>query len=277
MFRALLLAFSIITMTACNLIQEEQRIDGSSAESAKASIQRIKTTLSDDDVVRFEQAARAITADAMGGALLRAMSGASEEELASGFLKSLDGRTAQEVIAQGDAILAERRDREQQQARQEVAELEAKKKNAAKGRDQLQAFEVTRSRFFKRERRFGGAEPIIELSVRNGTGHAVSRAYFNGVLATPGRSVPWLEETFNYSISGGLEPGETAKWSLSPNMFGKWGNVSVAPDMVFTVTVRQLDGPGGETLFKADWSERDQKRLTMLREKIESHDTRAGV
>ena len=64
-------------------------------------------------------------------------------------------------------------------------------------------------------------KPIIELTVRNNTGHPVSRAYFEGVLSTPGRSVPWIKDSFNYQISGGLEPNEESTWRLAPNKIGR--------------------------------------------------------
>ena len=77
-------------------------------------------------------------------------------------------------------------------------------------------------------------------------------------------AVPWHEDDFNYSISGGLEPGETGEWSLQPNMFGGWGTVDEEPGAVFTVDVVRLDGPGDETLFADEWTEKNEKRLVAL-------------
>src|SRR5690606_7385032 len=105
---------------------------------------------------------------------------------------------------------------------------------------------------------------------KNGTEHAVARAYFEGTIATPGRSVPWLTETFNYSIPGGLESGEEANWALAPNMFSEWGTVDAPDDAVFTVTVYRLDGADGEPLLTTDgFSERNAKRLAELQEKYQ--------
>ena len=111
-----------------------------------------------------------------------------------------------------------------------------------------------------------GKQPIIELTVKNGTSEAVSRAYFEGTLASPKRSVPWHKDTFNYGISGGLEPGEEASWSLAPNMFSDWGKIDAPKDAVFTVTVEQLDGPDGEPIYSTRaFSEHDQERLDELK------------
>ena len=112
----------------------------------------------------------------------------------------------------------------------------------------LSRFFVERARFYYSKGGFM-EEAVIDLSVRNNGDQAVSRAYFHGVLITPGRSIPWVKENFNYEIPGGLEPGESANWKLSPNMFGEW---SKAPkdrdDMVLKVTVTRLDGPDGKPI-----------------------------
>jgi len=100
----------------------------------------------------------------------------------------------------------------------------------------------------------------------NKTEYAISRAYFHGVLVTPGRSIPWVEEDFNYQIRGGIEPNESATWKLAPNMFGEW---SEAPKdrsgLLLMTTVEKLDGPNGEPLFDAEFLESDQQRLDGLR------------
>ena len=113
-----------------------------------------------------------------------------------------------------------------------------------------------------------GKQPIIELTVKNGTEQAVSRAYFEGTIASPDRSVPWHKDTFNYSISGGLEPGEEATWNLAPNMFSDWGKVDAPAEAIFTVTVEQLDGADGEPIYSTrELSERDLERLNELKKK----------
>ncbi|MFW6054222.1 MAG: hypothetical protein ACOC9J_05360 [Persicimonas sp.] len=109
---------------------------------------------------------------------------------------------------------------------------------------------------------------IIELKVTNNTDEAISRAYFKGTYATPSRSVPWLEETFNYSISGGLEPGESATWSLAPNTYSEWGSLEERDDAVFTVEVTRLDGADGEALYEIGFDEDDAKKLDKLKEQV---------
>ncbi len=80
--------------------------------------------------------------------------------------------------------------------------------------------------------------------------------------------MPWLEETFNYPISGGLEPGESATWSLAPNMFSEWGSLEERDDAVFTVEVTRLDGADGEALYEVEFDEDDEKKLEQLEEQV---------
>ncbi|WP_081193147.1 hypothetical protein [Halomonas sp. BC1] len=91
---------------------------------------------------------------------------------------------------------------------------------------------------------------MIELRVTNNTGEPVAQAHFRGVLQSPGRSTPWVDETFFYTISGGIEPGETLEWSLAPDSTGAWGNPSISDDAQLSIEVLRLDGPTGDMLWE---------------------------
>lgn len=240
------------------------KIDTTTEETTKASVQRVKDALPEAERKRFEDA---LTVVAFAGAGSLADMVRDPEGVKTRGLASLNGRTATEVLAEADRILEGRRLKEREQAAKEIADLEAKKATSAAAEAGLAKFTVTKSRFFKRKSMFS-EDPVIELSVTNGTTSAISRAYFNGVVATPGRSVPWIKEDFSYSIPGGLEPGETASWSLAPNRFSSWGT-DVPGDAVMTVVVTRLDGPDGKPLFEVAFSEKDAKRLDALREGLE--------
>ena len=135
----------------------------------------------------------------------------------------------------------------------------------------LKSFRVLSANFTKEDNSIGMTEPLIELTVQNDTDHSVKRAYFRGVLASPGRAIPWIDDTFNYEIAGGVEPGEKTTWRLTPNMFGDWGKVEIRPDSMFNVTVIRLDGPDSEELFgDARFGEHDEKRLAELERKYKS-------
>ena len=214
---------------------------------------------------KFEDAIKILTFEGVDNIFeLATNSGGMERKLKD----KLDGKSAKEVIAEGKRVIAERREKQRKAVEGEIQELIEKQANSKKAAQAIAAFSVERSRFSYNEDGYS-SNPIIELTVKNGTPHPVSRVYLHGVLATPGRAVPWVDDDFNYSISGGLEPGESATWNLAPNQFGEWGE---APrdrnDMVLAVTVVRLDGANEKAVLDAEFSKSDRERLDTLKKKL---------
>jgi hypothetical protein len=234
----------------------------------KTSIARVRKSLPEAKRSAFDTALTTVAASQFDfGKIMSGSVGASSIE--ASVKQTLQGKSGEEVIAYAEQIQKERQEKERTQALSEIKELEAKQAKAAQARQHLAAFEVLRSRFYKTKRSYLSDQPIIELTVKNGTTQAVSRAYFKGTLASPGRAVPWVRDDFNYEISGGLEPGESATWHLSPNMFGEWGRVEAHADAVFTVEVVKLDGADKKPLYDGEaLSERELTRLSELKAKF---------
>lgn len=262
--RNVMLAALASIMVGCS----EPKIDASSDEAMKSSSQKVRESLPESKRADFDEALQVLAFHQIDMKALFTEGAAGVGNLESKMRSALNGKTADEVIGEANRIKAERQARERAQALEEIRELEEKRLASIKAQEELKKFEVLRSRFHMRERDFGRTQPIIELAVKNGTSSPVSRAYFEGTIASPGRSVPWHKDTFNYSISGGLESGEEASWSLAPNMFSGWGKVDAPADAIFTVTVDKLDGPDGETLYSVrDFGEREAQRLAELKNK----------
>lgn len=263
MRRAVLIGVALI-IAGCG----EPRLDGSSESAMKASAAKITNSLDGTKKQRFQEAVQLVALSQVD--MQAVLAGKQNLEGAyGGMIASLDGKTADEVIAQADQIKAEREAREKAQALKEIAELEAEQANAESAKTELAKFEVLKSRFYLEEQEYTyRKKPLIELAVKNGTAKPVSRAYFKGTIATPGRAVPWLVEEFNYSIPGGLESGESANWTLAPNMFGEWAKVDVPSDAVFTVEVIKLDGADSKSMYDASGlSESKKERLEKLKAK----------
>ena len=259
----------ILAMCAALAACEKPTLDTTSDEAFKASLEKVVASLPEEQRSQFQSDVAYLAMQSMDlGAI---MSGKSPTDVAGDMRAQFTGKTGEQVIAQAAAARVEQERREREQALAEIQELLAKQQAAAEAAAQLAQFKVTRSRFYKQQssNRFLGPEPVIELDVTNGTSSAVSRAYFRGTIASPGRQVPWLTDTFNYEISGGIEPGESVSWALAPNQFTDWGKVEAPEDAVFTVEVYRLDGPDGKALYDASGlSERELQRLTSLQEKF---------
>ena len=245
----MLFLFALLFVSGCDQLMPAPKIDTSTDESMKQSTQKVRESLPEESRAEFDKALKvlAFSQISMKDIFASGVTGVGGFE---GKMKeSLHGKTANEIISEADKIQLERKAKEKEQALEEIKELEIKQANNELARQELKAFEILRSRFYLQEKRYSGKQPIIELTVKNGTSSAVSRAYFEGTIASPNRSVPWFKDTFNYSISGGLEPNEEASWSLAPNMFSDWGKVEAPADAVFTVTIERLDGADGKPIL----------------------------
>jgi len=259
MRRRLLILALVPTLVACG----QPRIDGSSLEACDASIPAVARAA--EDSVAFAMAFVGLAMRTAFSDFEAAMSSAfsfDDEAVSVRFqapdsvsvqltlCEMLHGLSASEIVAGADSLgLALARSVEVASAQAKIQPLRDARDAYRAAQDSLLRFEVVSARL-EQSRGFIGLETVINLRVRNGTAHPVSRAYLRGRAITPGRSVPWLEEDFNYSIPGGLEPGEDASWRLQPNAFqGSWNSVVVPPDAVFQVEVTGLDGPGGEGLW----------------------------
>lgn len=262
--RAILIISALLLLSGCF----ETRIDGKNDSSFKASIQKMKESLPKDKQERFTEDVLLLTMKNFS--LSDLMSGKAKAEDALVYARAdLNGKTADEITAQAAAVRAEREQREREQALAEIAELQQRKADAEKAKQELAKFEIKRSRFFIEDGEYSfQRKPIIDLEVVNGTGQPISRAYFQGTIATPGRAVPWFSGSFNYQIPGGLEAGEAAKWRLAPNQFSDWGKVDAPADAVFTVEVMRLDGADQKALFDSRGLDESQlARLEALKTK----------
>lgn len=232
----------------------------------KASVDEVRGSLPEKQRAEFDNALQVVaTSEIDFGDLFASGEMPDTAAMANDMRAALQGKTGREVIATADRIVQAQKAKERERALQEIAELHKERSAAAAARGELAKFEVLRSRFYTERDYFGMKEPRITLRVRNGTGRAVSRAYFVGTVQSPGRSVPWLKEEFNYSVPGGLEPGEEATWQLAPYQFSEWGSVDAPADAGLVVAVTRLDGPDGEPLFSTlGFTEEDAARLVAL-------------
>lgn len=253
----------ILALSGC----DQPRIDTSSDENMKSSIQKVRASLPEDKRESYDDALKVVAFSHLNlRDLMQAGMTKNTVGIEAQMKSDLSGKTGDEVISYAEKVRKERIEKERTQALQEIAELEQKQKDAQASLKQLEALGITRSRFYFQKKQYGRDQPIIALSVKNGTTNAISRVYFRGVISSPGREVPWFTDTFNYQISGGLEPGEKADWNLAPNPFSDWGKVEAPADAVFTVTVIRIDDAQGNPVFgNSDFTERDANRLAELK------------
>jgi hypothetical protein len=264
-----LLLVGISLLVGCG----EKKVDSTSDESLKTSISTIKESLTEQKKEEFEKAVKIL---AFSGVTNLFQAAANPGGLQQKMKEKLNGKTADEIISASNDILAARKVKEREQAAKEIEEikidvlaLEKQKSDAEKAKDDLKKFAVLRSRFYYQKSSYR-EEAVIELTVKNNTEHAISRVYFDGVLVSEGRSVPWVADSFNYSIAGGLEPGEEVTWKLTPNRFGAWGKApKERDDMLLTVSVNRIDGADEKEIFNSAVSKSTKKKLVKLNKRLE--------
>lgn len=260
----LTLLLMIVMLTGCG----EPTIDTTTDETMATSIESVKQALPLEKQKEFEEAIVLLSMNEIDFAALFTQGSEVGENLEKKVRAKLNGKTGQQVIDEALKIKQEKLAKEKEEALLRIKELEKLKLSTEQAKLELNKFKILNARFYKQKQDFIGDQPIIELKVKNGTAHSISRAYFIGTLKSTDREVPWLKESFNYKISGGLKPGEETTWSLSPNMFSKWGSVNAPKDAPILVEVTRLDGPDEKTLFTtSDFTENEETELEDLKNK----------
>ena len=226
----------IMTMLLPGLAAASPTIDASTEDSFNNSIEELRETLSQEDRDRFDGSVGAYLMSSMlEGRSILEIGALSEEDLeiiVEEARAGLHGKTADDVIGS---------------VSEQASANPADPKDDNNDNEVPEGFIIESTNFYFRDSGYSNS-PVIELKVTNNTGHAVSQAFFRGLLVSPNRSVPWVDERFNYSIAGGIEPGETLEWRLSPNSFGPWGNTSIPDDAELNIEVIRLIGADGEPL-----------------------------
>jgi len=175
---------------------------------------------------------------------------------------AVDGLTAIQVIQLADQ--EERRARQStlamylEQRKQAEAALEDAKKRLAVEQTKIEAAKTALAAIaltnpkFEFHSSYGISEPAISFVIANKSKTVIRRIFVRGVLQTPGRAVPWVDDTFNYEMQGGLEPGEKQQLDLAPNMFGEWSKVpkNVVAGAVLTLTLVNVENAAGEKIVK---------------------------
>lgn len=284
-------ALMALALTACG----EPKVDGSSEEAFKESMAKIVASLPASEHEKFSGAVMALMMGGNDFFKMAAMGEAGAEQMAAQARGKMDGKTAEEILAMAEELQRQYKEREakrkaeEEQRRQEQAARDAERKRQAAleeiqtleadmakadaAANELGKFQVLNSRYYVKVTKssfYTDRSKIIEVSVRNGTDKPVSRAYFKGTLASKERSVPWAVDTFNYTIPGGLEPGEKATWKLMGD-YSDFATAGAPEDAVLTVIVERLDGASGEPIADSRvFDERKAKRLEELQAALAS-------
>lgn len=257
------ISLSLLMIAGCS----DPKIDTSSMPASVVSVEEVRNSLPSYKRDEFDRGLIIIATATFDGIDILNPQRMNAAEIAESANAQMHGLTGDQVIHRADQILRERRSREREQAIRTLTRLEEKQVNAARDKQQLDRFTIDQARFYISASPYGAPEPVIDLEVTNGTDQAVSKLLLRGVLTSAGRSVPWVDESFYYAVPGGMEPGETMKWSLAPNRFGPWGDAQIPSSAELTVTLEGLRDSNDKALWDApELTKSEIVRLERLRE-----------
>ncbi len=262
-----LLRLSALSLSALVLVGcSDPKVDTSSMPAAVVSIEKVRESLPTYKRDEFDTALKIIAMSSFNGIDLFNPQRMNAAEIAESANAYMHGLTGDEIIERADEMLRQRRAREREQALRTLNRLEAKQDSAQRAQEHLAQISIDNARYYISTSPYGALEPVIELTVTNGSDHAVAELMLHGVLKSPNREVAWVDETFYYVISGGLAPGESATWSLAPNRFGPWGNDQIPRNAALTLTLLGVNNSKGEPLWDAPaLTDNEAERLEELR------------
>ncbi|MFZ2630413.1 MAG: DUF6694 family lipoprotein [Desulfosalsimonadaceae bacterium] len=253
--------FVAISLVGCS----QPTVDASSDESMKTSIAKVRESLPAEKRIQFDEALQLM---AFGKIDLKSIftEGAAGVGNLKGKMKdAVHGKTGEQIIAEAAQIKTEEEVKSKERDFKKIAELEEKKAQENKILLQLNQLEVKIKKFYKSEVAYTSSLKA-DAYVKNNSKKAISGVRFEGTLKSPDRSVPWGQDTFDKSISGGLEPNEEATWELY--LPRDWNYLDYPENTILTVKVVRLWDANEESIGASDlFSKWDEKELKELKSK----------
>ena len=252
MYRSKRLLAAVVSVALFGLACGQPKIDGSSAESLKSSVNKVRGSLPRENRADFDLAMAVIFIKDRGlkvdyDLVNKLAIDYQQELLQRGMGEDRDGMAAEEVFAEAVRILEERKT--------EVEEYHAKKQRQEQRQEQevrdfLSQFKVLEWKLWDKEYSFGISARELTLKVRNETAYAVAHVGYKVTIKSPDRAVPWADEDgVTDVIRGGIEPGEELTCRLTNVQIGGLLYAEYPRDAEVKVEVISLSGPEFESEF----------------------------
>lgn len=261
--RLLMVAATALALTACS----EPRLDASSEASLQASAEKMMKKLPSQKQAEFTEALSLVVFRQMQQVDFGRMATEGPGHAQNQLRQAVDGKTADEIIAEANRLRAEMAAQQREAELAEIDELEEKRQADVDAVNVLAQFEVSNPKFYWDESEFlPSNKRVISLSVRNGTTSPISRVVFEGTLTIPGRTEPLLVAQFSKNLPEPMGPGESSQWEIRPSFLDKWQSVRPPENGLLSVRVIELAGPY-DPVAKRSFLQDDAERLASLRAK----------
>lgn len=249
--RMFLFMFVLILLTGC----APDKLDTSSEDATKASLEKITSSLSTEQKSIFQTAIQAAIVEA-------AFSGKSAG--LNTALSQYNGKTGDEIIVEYQkvqvALTAERAAKQAKRKadlEKKIMELKAQQLNRMQVLSKLKLVKLEDAKIEKQEMGFMSEYRFI-ATVSNGSDITLTRVDFNFRITSPGREVPWNKDDGIFFIDGGLQPGEVRKESSSGDGMSGFilaGNaMNEHPEAILEWTVIDAYGVDEKSILPRDHS-----------------------
>lgn len=236
--------FSIIIITACT-----PKLDTESEDTIQKSVSRMKKTLSDEE----------------GNWLSASLNLCTDESLCD--INDYNNMVAQDIIEYGRILKLEKMKSEADLLSQYyLNEMDISRENFLKSSEKIkeigdpfedmksidnifQSVIIKDARLYKKNDYYMRYN-VISLTIQNNWTESIKSVSVDSRLISPGRSVPWVEAPFSFDIDGGLEPGESRRITLEPNMFSELGKSETPKGAEFILTLTNIETADGMDVSK---------------------------
>ena len=264
--------------------QAEPRMDGRNLNAWEISKHKVEKSLSPDEQKEFKRAHYTIFRKASETAMPEC-SPKWGRVLFDEMKAYMHGKTAAEIIEVARALDAADKLRARSAAYLEIKKLRARRDGLDSVEQAVSAFQVVHKKIKKRSLRVDEQNPglfrletILNVTINNRTAFQVRAVTFRCTLTVPGQAEPWAEETFDFALDEGVEPGETVILTMKMDKLGSVAINEQPPEAELTVTPVSLKGAGGAELFTVEsFTKQDAERLDMLLDKYGDPDDQPAL
>ncbi len=235
-----------------------ETLETSSVEKLEKSLTTLREQIELEQRDRLDEALKYMVGD---NAIMQDEANPPHPELVLALYEPLKGMTA-------DGIIAEALKRRLDEVQTAVNELEALREGSEGAREELDKFDLEKSRVYKRNRGFL-EWPVIEFKAENHTDQTIWLIHFRAALMRPGYDEPWLVETFDQLVLNGLAPGERDLWRIEPEQQEWVSLIDPHPDFIFTLEIMRLEGLGETVIAATEWGDIEESRLALYNKTLD--------
>ena len=240
-----------ILMVSVILAGCSARVDTSTPDNYRSSVNAITKDMSPEKKKEFQEALVAVSFDTADPSTTLFAGADPASPIFIGAADKIKGKTADDIIKLGYTT---RIAKLELGITEDVSAIHRINAEREKYKNTVESIHIDAPKYRISKSMFS-QQPIISFRITNNSKIVVKRIYAHGILSSPGRTIPWVSDDFNYEFTGGLEPGESKNLDLEPNMFGEWrynNDYSNKTDLKLEISLMNLEDASGEKLLKGD-------------------------